>query len=229
MSIHAKPFLVKSILRDFTTNTPKRILELPSQVYALPPRRDIVWSCMVWQRDLQRQGTASTKGRGEVKGSGKKMRPQKKTGKARAGNKRVGHWRTGGVIHGPKPRSHATRLNLKVRELGLKVLISDKLKNGELRFVESIEHDKSQLLQSLSAHYAPLKKEAVFTALKNPGCYASTLLLTGNDFKDDADVNLPNIKILPISKINILDMMDHHYMVMDNAAREILTKRLLRE
>ena len=234
MSLHTKPFLVKAILRQFQSNKPTSILELPSQIYALPPRRDIVWSCMIWQRDLQRQGTASTKGRGEVKGSGAKMRPQKKTGRARAGNKRVGHWRGGGVIHGPTPRMHATRLPLKVRELGLKVLMSDKLQNDELRFVDSFtELDQKYLLEALCMHYAPLQKEAVFTALQNPGNYASTLLVTGNDSQSAnlliKNNNIPNVRIISTSNINILDMLNHHYIVMDNLAREQLTKRLLRQ
>eukprot|EP00835_Amoeboradix_gromovi_P002726 NODE_160_length_16633_cov_0.230132.p8 type:complete len:234 gc:universal NODE_160_length_16633_cov_0.230132:5011-5712(+) len=233
MSLHTKPFLLKAVLRDFVSNAPKKILELPSQIYGLPARRDILWSCMVWQRDLQRQGTSSTKGRGEVKGSTRKMRPQKKTGKARAGNKRAPHWRTGGIVHGPKPRIHATRLPLKVRELGLKVLMSQKLKNDELVFVDEFSKlNASKLTESLSLHYPPLHKDAVFSALKTEGNYASTLFLTGVESGKAAElqkINIPNVKVLHTSSVNILDMLDHHYLVMDSLARELLTKRLLRE
>ena len=221
-------------MRDFKTNLPTSVVGLPSKVYGLPLRRDIVWSCMIWQRNLERQGTHSTKGRGEVKGSSRKMRPQKKTGRARAGSKRVGHWRGGGVIHGPKPRLHATRLNLKVRELGLKVVLSEKLRQNELKFVDSYTPlNQSELVQHIQLHYPPTTKQAVLTAFGEKYSNCSKILFLSGDNEDFissiTQLNMPGIKAYKPNAINFLDMLQFHTILFDSSAKDMLTKRLLRE
>eukprot|EP00834_Sanchytrium_tribonematis_P007149 NODE_607_length_5446_cov_0.832055.p4 type:complete len:248 gc:universal NODE_607_length_5446_cov_0.832055:1288-2031(+) len=236
-SIHLKPGTMKAVLRKFADNSPLSLIDVPTKIFCLPPRRDVVWSCLEWQRSLMRQGTASVKGRGEVKGSGRKMRPQKKSGRARAGNKRVPHWKGGSVAFGPKPRSYAQRLPLKIRELGLKVLLSDKLNNDELRFIDGFE--PKLVGNVLRQHYTPITKDAALGALKNNGNYASALLITGEDSEISLHPELPsngklaricntlrNVKSLHVKNINIADVLDHHYIIMDTLAREKLEHRL---
>lgn len=86
----------------------------------------------------RRRGTASSKRIGEVRGSGKKMRPQKGGGTARAGHKRPPHWRGGARAHGPKPRDWSYKLNKKERQLGLCVALSAKAAEGNLHVVDSV-------------------------------------------------------------------------------------------
>ena len=83
----------------------EELVELDPFVFAHPIRRDILHLCVVHYLDGQRQGTASTKTRGEVRGSGAKIRPQKGSGRARLGDGQSPMLRGGGVVFGPKPRS----------------------------------------------------------------------------------------------------------------------------
>ena len=86
-----------------------------------------------------RAGTASTKTRAEVSGSGKKPFKQKGLGRARAGSTRNPVWRHGGVAFGPKPRSFAFKLNAKVKQLALKRSFSEKVKEGAVIVLENFE------------------------------------------------------------------------------------------
>ncbi len=99
-------------------------------------------------RNALRAGTASTKGKGEVAGSNKKPWKQKGTGNARAGFRQSPVWRGGGVAHGPKPRSFATKLNKKVWALAFARAFSDKLKAGDVIVVDEFkfESPKTKLM-----------------------------------------------------------------------------------
>ena len=90
---------------------------LPPFLFSAPLRTDVLHRVVEWQRAGARQGTAKTKDRGEVSGTGKKPHPQKGTGRARQGTRRAPHHRGGGVAHGKTPRSFAFKLNKKVRPL----------------------------------------------------------------------------------------------------------------
>ena len=110
---------------------------LDGDVFDVPIRVDIVHRVVRWQLAKKQAGTHSTKDRSEVSGTGKKPHPQKGTGRARAGTKRAPHHRGGGVAHGPRPRSHAHKLQRKVRRLGLCCALSAKLAEGNLVIVDS--------------------------------------------------------------------------------------------
>lgn len=112
-------------------------IPLSSYVFNTPPRRDILHSAVVYYLDGLRAGTASTKTRGEVAFSGKKILPQKGTGKARRGTRGSPLLRKGGVAHGPKPRDFSTKLNRRVRELALRSALSLRWKQGDLHVVKN--------------------------------------------------------------------------------------------
>lgn len=102
-----------------------------------PIRVDILHRCVVWQRNKKRgkrNAGARTKTVSEVRGSGRKVRQQKGSGKARAGHSRPAHWRGGAKAHGPKGRiqDYTTKLNKKVRKMGVRHALSQKLKEGNL-------------------------------------------------------------------------------------------------
>lgn len=115
------------------------VVALDRSVFDQPMRKDILHLCVNFYRDDLRQGTASAKTRAEVHGSGRKLRPQKGTGRARLGDKGSPMLRGGGVAFAPKPRSFATELPRKVRQLGMRVALSAKLREQGLGVVESIE------------------------------------------------------------------------------------------
>lgn len=229
--------LVKGIVRDLRTNHALQIVDLPGSVFNMPLRQDIVWRCVVWQQDMMRQGAASTKGRGQVRGSTAKIQPQKKLGRARAGSKRAPQMRGGGVVHGPTPRIHATRLPVKVRELGLRTILSEKLRDGLLLFADSlpIEDDLNGMMRQ---HHPPMTKEALVNAEKHHGT-SSTLFLTGSE---DEPLEIPgtpssgplglsippesNLEGMHVDGINVLSLLKHHYVVVDSLALDRLIQRL---
>jgi large subunit ribosomal protein L4 len=112
---------------------------LDPAVFSQPIRRDVLHACVTWYRDSLRRGTASTKSRGEVNGSNRKIRPQKGTGRARLGDRGSPMLRGGGVAFGPRPRDFSTELPRKIREMGMRVALSAKLRERKLLVVPSVE------------------------------------------------------------------------------------------
>lgn len=126
---------------DFATVEESGSIHLDSHVFGQDPiRTDILHRCVVYQRNKargKRNGGAKTKTISEVSGSGKKVRNQKGGGIARAGHKRPAHWRGGAKAHGPKGQiqNYETKLNKKVKKMGLRMALSQKLKEGNLILV----------------------------------------------------------------------------------------------
>jgi len=89
-------------------------------------------------RSAQRSGTAKTKDRSEVAGTGKKPWRQKGTGRARVGSRRNPVWRGGGVAHGPRPRDYSKKVNQKTRKLALRKALGERLKDGDVIVVEDL-------------------------------------------------------------------------------------------
>jgi large subunit ribosomal protein L4 len=108
----------------------------PKHLY-LPMRRDILHRAVVFEGDATRQGTASTKWRKDVHGSGRKIRPQKGTGRARLGDKKSPMLRGGGVAFGPHPRDFSTGLQRKVYDLAWRTALSYRYKKGELIILDN--------------------------------------------------------------------------------------------
>lgn len=94
---------------------------------------------VVAQLAHRRQGTHKTLTRGEVRGGGRKPWRQKHTGRARQGSIRAPHWRHGGIVHGPTPRDYNPIVNKKERRAALRAVLADKIENGALRIVESLD------------------------------------------------------------------------------------------
>src|SRR3990172_2193291 len=113
-------------------------IELPENVFACEVRVDILHEAVRNHRANQRQGTASTKTRGDVRGGGKKPWRQKGTGRARAGSNRAPQWVGGGVAHGPQPRSHDMRVNKKMKKGALRSALTDALQSGKLAVVDEL-------------------------------------------------------------------------------------------
>ena len=103
----------------------------------LPMRRDILHRAVTYEGDATRQGTASTKWRKDIHGSGRKIRPQKGTGRARLGDKKSPMLRGGGVAFGPHPRDFSTGLQRKVYDLAWRIALSYRYKKGELIILDN--------------------------------------------------------------------------------------------
>jgi large subunit ribosomal protein L4 len=130
--------------------------ELPAEVFGCKPHTTLVHEAVVMQQACERQGTASTLRRGEVRGSGKKPWKQKHTGRARAGSVRSPVWRHGGSVFGPKPRSYAYSMPKKKYRAALQSALSSKVSEGQLFVVSSLslEQPKTKVLAKALTQFA---------------------------------------------------------------------------
>lgn len=140
IAVPNKPDLVHVKLSTLRPPSPsKSYVPLSTHVFDAPARRDVIHSAVVYYLDAQRSGTASTKGRSDVRGSMRKLRPQKGSGQARLGTMSNPILRGGAVAHGPRPRDHSTKLPRRVRELALRSALSSKWRQGDLCVVERFD------------------------------------------------------------------------------------------
>lgn len=135
-----------------------RTVTVDERVFGLEPKRPLLHQALVAQLANQRQGTADTLTRSQVAGSGRKMWRQKGTGRARQGSKRAPHWRGGGTVFGPHPRSYHKHVPRQMRRLALRSALSDKMAAGGLVIVDSFELEDGRtktlmtLLEELDLH-----------------------------------------------------------------------------
>jgi large subunit ribosomal protein L4 len=182
-------------------------IEISDHIFAVPFNKAVVHQAMVRQRANARQGTASTKTRGEVSGSSRKLFRQKGTGLARAGSRKSPLRRGGGITFGPKPRSYRQAMPKKMRQLALRCVLSAKAREGELRILEQLKFDQpktkemAQILAALGVDSSAL----IATSEPEAGIVKSARNLTG-------------IKITPASLLNVVDILSHRILLMTEAA-----------
>lgn len=193
-----------------------KVVELDPFIFAHPIRRDILHLCVVHHLDSLRQGSASTKTRGDVRGSGRKIRPQKGTGRARLGDGQSPMLRGGGVAFGPKPRDFSTKLPRKVVQMGMRVALSARLKEHGLGVVESLDW--------------PGFKTKDFAKRMTELGWEKTLFVTGL-----ADIpkglaqssrNLQRVDVAVANELTVYDVMKWPRLVMDVSAVEAFERSL---
>lgn len=113
-------------------------LNLNEAVFGIEPNQQVVYDVVNAQRAAMRQGTHDVKNRSEVRGGGKKPWRQKGTGRARQGSIRAPQWRGGGIVFGPTPRSYAFKLNKKVKQLGMKSVLSYKVESNKMIAIDTL-------------------------------------------------------------------------------------------
>jgi large subunit ribosomal protein L4 len=163
----------------------------------------------------RRQGTASTKTRGEVSGGGRKPWRQKGTGRARQGSTRSPLWRTGGVALGPKPRSYAYGIPKKVRRAALCTAVSLKVQEGRLKILDqlTVAEPKTKLMVGLLRDLGIERGALILLADENPKVQLAAR-------------NLPDVKVLSIDGLNIYDLLRYDYVLCARATLEKLQERL---
>ena len=133
-----------------STNTVK--VDLPAEIFDAKVNIPLIHQVVVAQQAAARQGTASTKRRGEVRGGGRKPYAQKGTGRARQGSTRAPQFVGGGVVHGPKPRDYSERTPKKMKAAALRGALSDRARNERIHVVDSlVSGDKPSTKAALSA------------------------------------------------------------------------------
>lgn len=170
-------------------------VQVASGVFDLAPNVPLVHRAVVMQRASIRQGTASTKGRGEVRGSGKKPWKQKHTGRARAGSARSPIWRHGGTVFGPKPRSYSQVLPKKMYRAALRCVLASKASGGDMIVVD--------------LELAEMKTKELALALGLFGVKGKALLVVGDGIDDFSRIgrNIRNLKVLRVDDLNVYDVL----------------------
>jgi large subunit ribosomal protein L4 len=197
-------------------------IALPEALFGLPWNSDLVHQVAVSLRSNQRVGTADTKGRNEVSGGGKKPWKQKGTGRARHGSSRSPIWRGGGVTHGPKAeKDYAKKINRQAKVRALGVVLSRKLRDGEMLFVSDLALTKPQT-KVAQGILQQLGKVAGFERLNyKRGNRALVALPAKNENAWKSLRNLPTVRVLEARELNALDLLNHQYVLFVDPAASV--------
>jgi large subunit ribosomal protein L4 len=125
-------------------------LSLPESVFGVEPSVPLMHQAVQAEEANQRQGTHDTKTRGEVRGGGRKPWRQKGTGRARQGSTRAPHWRHGGVVFGPHPRSYSKAFPKAMRQSALRSALSAKVADGEVVGLDALQIDGAPSTKTVS-------------------------------------------------------------------------------
>ncbi len=187
-----------------------RSIDLPAEIFGIEPNEQAVYLAVKQYLANQRQGTHSAKERNAVAGSRRKLKRQKGTGTARAGDIKNPLFRGGGRVFGPRPRKYTLDLPKKVKRLARKSALSDKAVSGQLRIVEDFSFDAPktkayhEILQKLEVAD---KKVLHLTSDKEESVYLSSR-------------NLPKAKVMRASDLNTYAVLNCQVLLISEGAVE---------
>ncbi|MEY2665435.1 MAG: hypothetical protein RLZZ480_540 [Candidatus Parcubacteria bacterium] len=202
---------------------------LPESVFGVAWNADLVHEVVLgMQANARGISSAHTKGRGEVSGGGKKPWKQKGTGRARHGSTRSPIWVGGGVAHGPRnEKDYSVKINKKVRSKALVTVLSKKLADGEIIFVDSLKMSEPKAKDAKAAIAAIAKgsqNDALATKRKN----AALVVLASRDLATEKSFrNFGNFEVVMAKDVNPVELLTYKYVVIADAtgAVEALEKR----
>ena len=196
-------------------NTVVGSVELADEVFSAEVNENLLYEAVRHSQAGARRGTAKTKTRHEVSGSGKKLWRQKGTGRARMGSIRSPLWRHGGTTHGPQPRDYSYKLPRKMMLGALRSALSAKLRDGELRVVQAF---------SLSDH----KSKGMRAVLNTLGAPKTVLLVDHEDNRNLAlsSRNLAGVKLVSTKDVSVYDLLGHSGLLLSEGAAKKLSEAL---
>src|SRR5437868_15360404 len=190
-------------------------VDLSDAVFAAPINEALLYEAVRHHLAGTRRGTAKTKTRHEVAGSGKKLWKQKGTGRARMGSIRSPLWRHGGTVHGPQPRDYSYKLPRKMLLGALRSALSGKLRDGELKVVRAFQFEDH-------------KSKNMRAALSRLDAHKSVLLVDNEDNRNLrlGSRNLEGVTLLPTRDVTVYDLLKHSQVVLSEAAARKLGEAL---
>jgi large subunit ribosomal protein L4 len=190
-------------------------VELSDAVFGAEVNENLLYEAVRQHMAAQRSGTASTKTRHEVSGSGKKLWKQKGTGRARMGSIRSPLWRHGGTVHGPQPRSYAYKLPRKMILGALRSALSAKVRDGELRVVQAftLADHKTKNFQRVLGTLQTKKTVLLVETGENPNLQR-------------ASQNLQGIKLVASKDVNVYDLLKYQEVLLTETAARKLSEGL---
>ena len=192
-------------------------IELNDEIFNVPIKSHLVHEVVNMQLAKRRSGSASTKGRSEVRASGRKPWRQKGTGRARAGTRTSPIWRGGGVTFGPKPRDFTPKVNKKIRRQALKIALTSKCKENQMVVLEGLD------LEGIKTR-AVVDLMQVFEI-------DSVLLVTPerNDLLEKSARNVPHTKVLCSDGLNVYDILKYSNLILLKDALPKIEAALLKK
>ena len=173
-------------------------VELPPEIFDVEPNIPLMHQVVVAQLAAARQGTHSTKTRGDVRGGGRKPYRQKGTGRARQGSIRAPQFTGGGVVHGPKPRDYSQRTPKKMKAAALRSALSDRARNGRVHVItEFLVADRPSTKQALAGLRNLTDRKALVVV--NREDVLSILSLR----------NLPDVHVTWADQLNTYDVLNN--------------------
>jgi large subunit ribosomal protein L4 len=172
-------------------------VELPAELFDAPANIALMHQVVTAQRAAARQGTHSTKTRGEVSGGGRKPYRQKGTGRARQGSTRAPQFTGGGVVHGPKPRDYAQRTPKKMIVAALRGALSDRARNGRIHAITELVTGQTPSTKNARAFLGTLtdRKKVLIVIGRSDEAGAKSVR------------NLPGVHILTPDQLNTYDVL----------------------
>jgi len=190
-------------------------VEVSDAVFDYTASETLVWEAVRAFLAGRRKGTHKTKNRSEVRGGGSKPWRQKGTGRARAGSTRSPIWKKGGTVFGPKPRDYSQRLPKKKRRGAVRMVLSDKVRNDLLVVIDDF---------TLESY----KTRDFVETLEQFGLSGKVLLV---DDRENQNLflgsrNLPNVKMVPTTGVNVYDLLNHRHLLISKQAVQKLDEVL---
>jgi large subunit ribosomal protein L4 len=181
-------------------------VDLDPKLFGVRVKPAVVHEVLVMQLASQRQGTAATKEKGDVRGGGKKPWKQKGTGRARAGSSRSPLWRGGGTVFGPHPRRYGYRMPTRKSRLALQGALSAKAAAGEVVILDHLELETA-------------KTKSIAAMVRELGLDGKALVVVDrpSEALTRAARNHPLIDVLPLASLNVYDVLRHRYLITTQA------------
>lgn len=186
-------------------------IELQDDIYVAPVSKPLMHQALVRQLANARQGTHKAKTRSEVRGSTRKIYRQKGTGRARHGSMKVNLWPGGGVAHGPVPRSYQKKMPRKMRRAAYRSALTVKAQDNQIVVLDELEMS------------SPRTRDMV-AILERLGLDGSVLIMLPdkNDNVERSARNLPDVKTLRASYLNIRDLLGYDYLLVPRGSLEVI-------
>ncbi len=200
-----------------------RKMELPDEIFNLEWNPDLVHQVFESMRSNARANTAHTKDRSEVRGGGRKPWRQKGTGRARHGSRRSPIWVGGGVTFGPRnERNYSKKINKKMRTKALFTVLSQKLRDGQILFIEGITDAVSGKTKDMLALLKALEKVSGFETI-NTKKHNNIYMLTpepSEEVKRSAR-NISHLTLRDVRNANTVDALNYRYLVIADPEKSI--------
>lgn len=189
-------------------------IDLSDAIFAAPINKPLMHQALLRQLANARLGTHKTKTRGEVAGGGRKPWKQKGTGRARQGSTRAPQWRHGAVAFGPRPRSYDQKMPRKMRQAAVRSALSAKFADEQIIVLDELAFSTPKTREMAQA----------LTRLEVTEGRVLVLLAASNENVERSANNLPAVKLLRASYLNVRDLLSYDYLVIPQAALSVIVQ-----